>query len=158
MSLGWKDPRELKTSPISIFTAVRQIPASIRDFFSRVSWSAFILRSFGLLVPERIKSFSPSIPGLPAVSGTNFGLLVSATSLAFPVTMTYPLFAVCRLVLGTLYPAYASYKAVRTKNVREYVSVHSKSNMQICYELEPTSKFAGEVDDVLDRLRILHRV
>jgi len=27
------------------------------------------------------------------------------------------------LVLGTLYPAYASYKAVKTKNVKEYVSV-----------------------------------
>ena len=42
--------------------------------------------------------------------------------LASFVSMTYPLFALCRLVLGTLYPAYASYKAVRTKNVREYVS------------------------------------
>lgn len=37
--------------------------------------------------------------------------------------MTYPLFALLRLVLGTLYPAYASYKAVSTKNVREYVSI-----------------------------------
>ncbi len=40
----------------------------------------------------------------------------------FPETMTYPLFALLRLILGTLYPAYSSYKAVRTKNVREYVS------------------------------------
>ena len=28
-----------------------------------------------------------------------------------------------RLVFGMLYPAYASYKAVKTKNIREYVSV-----------------------------------
>src|SRR6218665_843145 len=29
---------------------------------------------------------------------------------------------VSSVVLGTLYPAYASYKAVKTKNVKEYVS------------------------------------
>lgn len=32
--------------------------------------------------------------------------------------------SVCRLVFGTLYPAYYSYKAVKTKNVKEYVSWH----------------------------------
>lgn len=50
----------------------------------------------------------------------NCGLVVLVIGLVFP-TMTYPLAAICRLVLGTLYPAYESYKAVRTKNVREYV-------------------------------------
>lgn len=36
-----------------------------------------------------------------------------------------PCFSGCssRLVFGMLYPAYASYKAVKTKNIREYVSV-----------------------------------
>ena len=31
-----------------------------------------------------------------------------------------------RLVFGTLYPAYASFKAVKTKNVKEYVSMTSE--------------------------------
>jgi len=57
---------------------------------------------------------SPLLPGLVTGSGLLY--------LASFISMTYPLFALCRLLLGTLYPAYVSYKAVRTKNVREYVS------------------------------------
>ena len=33
--------------------------------------------------------------------------------------------AFCSLAFGTLYPAYSSYKAVKTKNVKEYVSIVS---------------------------------
>jgi hypothetical protein len=47
--------------------------------------------------------------------------------------MLYTLFyALFRLVFGTLYPAYASYKAVRTKNVKEYVSRASVATFFIC--------------------------
>ena len=42
--------------------------------------------------------------------------------LAFPRS-AYLIVSVYRLVLGTLYPAYASYKAIRNKNVDEYVSL-----------------------------------
>ena len=45
-----------------------------------------------------------------------FAILMPKT---FTYVITYPIF---RLVLGNLYPAYSSYKAVRTKNVKEYVS------------------------------------
>lgn len=34
-----------------------------------------------------------------------------------------PLSALFSLAFGTLYPAYSSYKAVKTKNVKEYVSI-----------------------------------
>lgn len=48
------------------------------------------------------------------------GALVFFCSKTVTYVFIYPVF---RLVFGTLYPAYASYKAVKTKNVKEYVSM-----------------------------------
>lgn len=47
-------------------------------------------------------------------------LLVIVVPRYLTYVLLYPIF---RLVFGNLYPAYASYKAVRTKNVKEYVSI-----------------------------------
>lgn len=41
--------------------------------------------------------------------------------LFFQINDIFVLFLSHRLVFGTLYPAYSSYKAIKTKNVREYV-------------------------------------
>lgn len=42
---------------------------------------------------------------------------------SFKINDNFVSFVSYRLVFGTLYPAYSSYKAMKTKNVREYVSV-----------------------------------
>lgn len=53
----------------------------------------------------------------------NLGIMAIILAILMPRAFTYMLvYPIFRLVFGTLYPAYASYKAVRTKNVKEYVS------------------------------------
>lgn len=38
------------------------------------------------------------------------------------MSLFFPLSCLCRLIFGTLYPAYYSYKAVKSKDIKEYVS------------------------------------
>ncbi|XP_064527697.1 receptor expression-enhancing protein 2 isoform X4 [Pseudopipra pipra] len=57
------------------------------------------------------------------------------------------------LIFGTLYPAYSSYKAVKTKNVKEYIfheDEHHRSQHWFLWDS------TGEVDDVLDRVCLFH--
>ncbi|XP_015182570.1 PREDICTED: uncharacterized protein LOC107069621 isoform X1 [Polistes dominula] len=64
-----------------------------------------------------------SVDRLPIrVTLCNLGILVVLLAIVLPKTLTYILlYPIFRLGFGTLYPAYASYKAVRTQNVKEYV-------------------------------------
>lgn len=59
------------------------------------------------------------------MSVTGMGAMCSVATFLLPrpigECILYPGF---RLLFGTLYPCYASYKAIRTKNVKEYVSIY----------------------------------
>lgn len=72
-----------------------------------------------------IKSLPSSLPidfdklKFGAVNGI---LMTTTFIIVYQLLTTWFLYPIFRLLFGTLYPAYASYKAVKTKNVKEYVS------------------------------------
>lgn len=64
----------------------------------------------------------------------------------------YPL---CRLIFGVLYPAYSSYKAIRSREIKKYVRASDASGLSGGINHSQIS-LAGEMDDVLDRVRLFH--
>lgn len=88
----------------------------------------------GLLTRKSMMWARDSIEKLPLkLSVTNTGVLTILVSITMPRTITYMLiYPIFRLVVANLYPAYASYKAVRTKDVKEYVSINFISILRKC--------------------------
>lgn len=85
------------------------------------------LRNFNIVrcqlnIVQRIIGILLSFPFLSSVNGAGLSTLTCAFFLPrfLCENLLYPVF---RLILGTLYPAYASYKAVRNKDVKDYVSI-----------------------------------
>lgn len=73
-------------------------------------------------------------------------------------------YSVFRLVFGTLYPAYSSYKAVKSRDLKEYVSTcpsifsrWKRHRVKVSLTVSVSgSDPSGEMDDVLDNLCPLH--
>lgn len=86
----------------------------------------FLMNNFSEVLLVRLLKLS--------VSST--GLLILVFTFILPRSLSYILYSTYRLVFGTLYPAYASYKAVRTASVKEYVrhffSLSTLNSHNIC--------------------------
>lgn len=82
---------------------------------------------------SRILEIFQSLP-FPRLSFTttciSFIIAIFFSPRPFVKNIIFPTF---RLSFGTLYPAYASYKAVRTKNVKEYVSSQNDYYFQLIF-------------------------
>lgn len=71
---------------------------------------------------QRMVGILLCVPFFSSINGAGLTTLTCAFFLPRILceNILYPIF---RLILGTLYPAYASYKAVRNKDVKDYVSI-----------------------------------
>lgn len=87
-----------------------------------------------LQVFQRIIYLLLNLPFFSSINGAGLSTLTCAFFLPrfLCQTILYPIF---RLVFGTLYPAYASYKAVRNKDNKDYVS--TTQNQYLLDSLRP---------------------
>lgn len=93
----------------------------------RTTWGLTSGRLLSLFHRLTLVFLSQNSPLLSAVTHTVYLLQKSASCMYPNDTKPETFFAChcffCSLAFGTLYPAYSSYKAVKTKNVKEYVSM-----------------------------------
>lgn len=108
-----------------------------------------------LNIVQRFVGILLNLPFLWSINGAGLSTLTCAFFLPRILceNILYPVF---RLIFGTLYPAYASYKAVRHKDVKEYVSTFEVFIFDSrCHQFDLSSVLA-QMDYVLDRFRIFY--
>ena len=85
------------------------------------------------LIPRMTDEVQQLVGGLTSWELASLTLPGCLLCIAFPRT-SHLIASFYRLLLGTLYPAYSSYKAIRAKDNKEYVSLRLKIYLflQIC--------------------------
>lgn len=154
MRANYEPTLEMKKS--AFYYEESEMTQSLIVFIDNMNASKYVVQNFILwfqallsLLPVKLTLF-------------NVGLTTVVLVVIMPQTITYILiYPLFRLIFGTLYPAYCSYKAVRSRDVKQYVSFNNFFFIflfkQIWYKkfLKNVDLlcwlFLGEMDDVLDR-------
>lgn len=114
-------PRPPKTSLNLVVVGVATLPP--QDMAAKRTGRSFL--DLGRPLWSLLEAVRPSLGSV--------GLVFFAATVVWHKTFTYLfVYPTFRLLFGTLYPAYASYKAVKTKNVREYVSTNMLLEFSQC--------------------------